>query len=208
MLSFLILAPLFVIADGIPVHKITLKQKGEFESIATVEKNDFAVPTMIDVPIEFNKDARSFAIVTDSTGVIVPSTVVNKSQKPVLTFGVSDSFANSNANNMVDGKHDTFTEFPFVEKGGQYEVIDADVVSRSSVNGGNELMYSEEKYAGGEEQSEDVGQNVVVIDVNANRIFRVDHLNLQFDKNIERPTRIRIVAVNKDESEQILLPEQ
>ncbi len=208
MLILFIAAPLFVIADGISVQKITLEQKGEFESIATVEKNDFAVPTMIDVPIEFNEDARSFAIVTDSTGVIVPSTVVTKSQKSVLTFGANDSFANSNANNMVDGKYDTFTEFPFVEKGGQYEIIDANVVLQNSVNGGNELMYSEEKYVGGEEQVEGRGQNVVVIDVNANRTFRADHLNVQFDKNVERPTRIRVVVVKKDGSEQILLPEQ
>lgn len=208
ILSVVIIAPNIVFADGVPVQKITLEQKGYFESLLHIAKNNFAVPTMIDVPVSFNDGAKSYALVIDSAGDIIPSTIITESQKSSLVLRASDSFGNLDANNMVDGKSNTFTEFPFIENGGKYEVVDSEVISRNSANGGNEIMYSEETYVGGEELDEDTNQNVVIIDVMSNRSFRADSLNLQFDKNIERPTRIRIVAVNKDGSEQVLLPEQ
>lgn len=208
MLSLLIIIPFIAFADGVPAQKITLEQKGEFKSIASVDANDFAVPTLIDVPLVFDNDARKYALVTDSIGVIVPSTIINQSTTSSLKLHASDSFDSINARNMVDGKYDTFTEFPFIEGGGTYEIIDTDVVNRTSANGGNEMMYTEEKYVGGEDVDADISQNIVVIDVKSDRAFKADSLKFNFDKNIQRPTRVRVVVVKKDGSEQILLPEK
>jgi len=203
-----IVLPGIVFADGVPVEKISLEQKGEFKSLATLKQNDFIVPKVIDVPLSINADARDFAIVTDSTGAILSSTIINKSQRVGINFTASDSTGNGNANNMVDGRLDTFTEMAFVERAGKYEVIDTDVVTRDSVNGTSEVMYSQEYYEGGEVSDVDISQNKVVIDVKSDRLFKSDSVNLVFDKNIQRPTRIRIVSVQKDGAEQILLPEK
>ncbi|XLQ20123.1 MAG: thrombospondin type 3 repeat-containing protein [Candidatus Moraniibacteriota bacterium] len=208
ILSIIIIFPGLVSAERLLMEKISLDQKGEFKSIAKIEKNNFAVPTMIDVPLTFDEGSRNYVIVTDSMGVILPSTIINKTKQVDINFRASDSFGSFDANNMIDGKNDSFTEFPFVENRGEYKVIDTDIVTRSSVDGGNEIMYSEERYEGGEKSDGDIGQNEVVIDIMSDRIFNADSLRFNFDKNIERPTRIRIVSVKKDGSEQILLPEK
>ncbi len=118
-----------------------------------------------------------------------------------------DSFGSSDANNMVDGDLETFTELPFSENGGLYEVVDSNVVLRDSVNSGNTIMHSEEKYTGGSNSGENNSENVVVVNVKSDRKFRTSSLMFQFDANIELPTRIKIVSVKDDGSEQILLPE-
>lgn len=206
--TVIIILPGIVFADRVPAEKISLEQKGEFKSVMTVEQNDFVVPKMIDVPIVIDNDAKKFAIVTDSTGVIVPSTIINKSREVGINFSASDSVGSGNANNMVDGNVDTFTQMPFVEGGGKYEIIDTDVVVRNSANGGSEIMQTEERYRGGEESDVNTNQNRVVIDVKSDRPFKSDSMNFVFDKNIQRPTRIRIVSVQRDGTEQVLLAEK
>ncbi len=208
IITAIIILPSIVFASGAPVEKISLEQKGEFKSVATIKQNDFLVPKMVDVPLSINKDARKFAIVTDSTGVIVPSTIINKSQQAEINFRASDSMDNKNANNMVDGNLETYTEMPFVERDEEYAIVDADTVVRDSVNGGNEVMYSQQQYKGNEKSDTNIDQNKVIIDVESDRLFKSDSVKFVFDKNIERPTRIRIVSVQKNGSEQVLLPEQ
>ena len=208
IISAVIILPSIVFASGVPVEKISLEQKGEFKSIATVKQNDFLVPKMVDVPFSINKNAREFAIVTDSTGVIVPSTIINKSQQAEINFRASDSMGNANANNMVDGNTETFTEMAFVEGSGEYAIVDTNTVVRDSVDGGNKVMYSQQQYKGGEESDVNTNQNKVVIDIKSNRLFKSDSVKFVFDKNIQRPTRIRIVSIQKDGSEQVLLPEK
>ncbi len=203
----IIILPGAVFASAMSVEKMSLEQKGEFKSVATVKQNDFLVPKMIDVPISIDRDSKKFAIVTDSTGVIVPSTIINKSQKAKINFRASDSMGSKNANNMVDGNMKTFAEMPFVEGDEEYAIVDANAVVRDSVNGGNEVMYSQQQYKGGEESDANTNQNEVVIDIKSDRLFKSDSVKFVFDKNIQRPTRIKIVSVQKDGSERILLSE-
>jgi hypothetical protein len=204
----LIILPSITLANEISVQKISLEQKGEFKSMLTLKKNNFLVPTMIDVPLKFNGNAKKFAIVTDSTGVIIPSTILNKLQKTKISFTASDSFESANANNMIDGNTNTFTEMPFVDGGGKYEIVDTDMIVRNSASGGDEVMYSQENYAGSKESDGDVNQNKVIIDVKSNKIFKSDSVKFAFGKNIKQPTRIKIVSVREDGTEQILLPEK
>ncbi len=202
-----IVVPGITFADKVSVEKISLEQKGEFRSIATIQQNDFLVPKMIDVPLNIDINAKESVIVADSTGTIVPSTIIHKSKKIKTNFTASDSTGNKDANNMVDGDVETFAEMPFVEKDREYKIVDTNTVVRGSVDGGVESMYSEEHYKGGKKSDEEISQNKVVIDIKSNRLFKSDSVKFIFDKNIQRPTRIRIVSVQKDGSERILLPE-
>ncbi|MEN8252407.1 MAG: thrombospondin type 3 repeat-containing protein [Patescibacteria group bacterium] len=210
VLSLVIVIPWGVLAEDELVEKISLEQKGEFQTVAHMEENNFEVPTMIDVPLVLNNDSRKFAIIADSTGNIVPSTVVTQVKGSEIVFKIKDSFGNWDARNMVDGKIDTFTEFPFeeVKSDGEYEVIKTGIVSRDSVSGGEETIISEEKYTGNKGTEPEEEKNVVEIDLTSNRPFRTDSMNFNFGKNVERPTRVRIVAVAEDGSEQVLLPEE
>jgi hypothetical protein len=178
VLILIMIIPFGVFADGIPVEKITLEQQGAFQSVARVAENDFKVPTMVDVPIDFAKDSRLCTIVTDSLGVIVPSTIITKDYVSTLNLSASDSFGNMNANNMIDGQENTYVEFPFIEDDNEDTVVQ-----------------KKEK-------------NIVVIDINSDRMFKADSLHFTFDKNIQKPTRIRIISVKKNGEEQVLLPEQ
>ncbi len=63
------------------VKKITLDQKSTFKSVATLVKNDFAVPVMIDVPLSFNKNTLLTSVVVGEDGAMVPSKVVGKTKK-------------------------------------------------------------------------------------------------------------------------------
>ncbi len=203
----LLVLPGFIFAKVESEKKITLEQKGEFKSIATVEQNDFAVPKMIDVPLAFDDDSVDSVIVTDSTGVIVPSIIINKSKKSRINFTAADSKGNKDANNMVDGKINTFTEMPFVEGSKKYEITSTDVTTTDKVNGGTEMRYSKEHYEGNKELEAGNRQNKVVIDIKSDRLFKSDSVSFFFDKNIEKPTRIRVTSVQEDGTEKILLPE-
>ncbi len=208
-ISIFLVISLITIATGSVAlaYKANLEQKGAFESIMKLAKNKFVVPTMIDVPIKFKSEKKRSVLVVNSSNEIVPATVIKKVNNSRLILTATDSFRSSNSNKMVDGNKKTFVEFPFIENGGKYTIFNNRVVLRSSVNGDEQIMHSEEKYTGGKNTSGNKRQNVVSIDIASNRVFRANSLVISFDKNIEKPTRIRIIAIKNDGSEQVLLPE-
>ena len=212
LFSILLIFVSFTIAlakDDVNNLKATTAQKSNFKSVAIVERNDFLVPTVVDIPLTFDKNAKKSVLVTKSGDEIVPAIVLTDVKKADLNFTATDSFGSKDANNMTDGNLTTFTQFPFQEKSTQYEIVNSDVSVQKSVNGGTKVMNSQEKFVGESGSAEDESfQNEVTIDVRSNREFQADSLRFVFGKNVEMPVRIRLTALNTDGTEQVLIPEQ
>ena len=195
--------------DDVNSLRATTVQKSNFKSVAIVERNDFLVPTVVDIPLTFDKNAKKLVLVASSDDEIVPAVVLTDVKKADLNFTATDSFGSKDANNMTDGNPTTFTQFPFQEKSTQYEIVNSDVSVQESVNGGTKVMNSQEKFVGESGSAEDEGfQNEVTIDVHSNREFQADSLRFNFGKNVEMPVRIRLTTLNADGTEQVLIPEQ
>jgi hypothetical protein len=176
---------------------MTLEQKGEFKSVLHIDANDFAVPTVVDVPINFDQTANNSVIVVDDKGIITPSIVVQTHSTRVLKFKAQDSFEMGMAQNIVDGNLNTFAEYPFVEgKNMQGEYI----VSTITKCKDRERMQA--KLATFDEQ------NVVDIDVISQEPFNSDSFTIFFDEHIANPTTIRVASIDSHNDEKILIPER
>lgn len=192
------------------LSQVTDIEKNMFKSVAHVAQNNFSVPTLIDVPLTFDREAVLQSLVVDSSNVYVPSTIVTVTQEEQLQLRATDSFGQDTSQYMVDGKSDTFTEFPFIESSGSYDVIDTNVVSRNSEHSEQETLYMEQKYTDSEDNdvSYDTEQNSVDIDVMADRSFDANTFTLTFDEFAARPIRVRVATVDSDNNEKIIVPEQ
>ena len=176
--------------------QVTTEQKSAFMSQAHVVPKDVVVPKMIDVPLSFNESSQLTTLVVDNTGNITPSTVITHTQQQTLHLTAKDSFENKSSGNMVDGSHDTFTEFPFVEG----QVVNENIVSITDQN-------DHEAYVGERAIVADP-ENVVQIDITADRAFTTDQASLYFDAHVTQPTHVRIASVDVDGKEHLLLPEK
>lgn len=173
-----------------------VEQKSAFMSQAHVVPKDIVVPKMIDVPLAFNENSQLTTLVVDDAGNVTPSTVITHTQQQTLLLTAKDSFDNKNSGNMVDGSHDTFTEFPFVEG----QVIDESIVWITDQN-------DRETYVG-ERATVSSSENIVQIDVTADRNFTTDQVSLHFDAHVALPTHVRVASVDTDGKEHLLLPEK
>ncbi len=174
----------------------TAEQKSAFMSQAHVVPNDVVVPKMIDVPLAFNENSQLTTLVVDEAGNVTPSTVITHTQQQALHLTAKDSFGNQNSTRMVDGSHDTFTEFPFVEG----QVVDESIVSITDQNDHETFV--------GERATVSNPENIVQIDVTADRAFTTDQVSLYFDAHVTQPTHVRIASVDADGKEHLLLPEK
>ena len=174
-------------------QKSSLDLTSAFMSQAHVAENNFVVPTMIDVPVLFDMQARMTTLIVDRSDVIVPSTVVTHTKKDVLNFQIKDSFDTKNIQNVMDGAYDTFVDFPFEEN----MIVDEQIIT-SDENG---------KIVAGERMENVSLHNRVVIDIEAERSFVSDTLSLAMEDYVAAPTHIRIASVDENGTEHVIVPE-
>jgi hypothetical protein len=202
-----VLLPVLVLANSVSpiLEKMSLQQKGNFRSLLTIRENDFKVPTIIDIPLEFQADSKEQIMVTDKESNIVPAKIVTEVNKIPLTFTAKDSFGDFDAGKMVDGEDKTYFDLPFRETGGNYEVVNSNNNLVDTANGGVELRHSEERYSNNG-QTGMADMNRVTIDLVASRRFVTDSVSFLLGKNVDKPVRIRLSSIENDK-EKILLPE-
>jgi hypothetical protein len=197
LLSLVLITPFFVSAVQ-EAQKMTLEQKGEFKSVLHIDANDFAVPTIIDVPISFDDGVVEDVAVVDEQDNIIPHIIVGSSTKRTLEFSAKDSFEMDTTSNIVDDNLNTFVEYPFVEgknEEGEY------IISTMSTCA-DHCEYLQVKIA---QMSE---KNVVEIDVYSSEMFYSDSFTLFFDKHISYPTNIRVATIDEAGNEKIIVPEK
>lgn len=132
MYGIILALPSVVFAQKETNYVVTEQQKSPFAAVAQIDKNDFAVPQMVDVPLSFENKNKSVALVVDGSGVIVPSTIITNTHYQPIRYAVKDSFSAEHANNMMDGAYETFTEFPFSEEQPEKNVVQIDVIADRS----------------------------------------------------------------------------
>lgn len=195
-LIFLVLASTSVLAK---TQKVTLEQKGEFRSVVHLQKNDFVVPTVIDVPVNFHHDALKEVIVVDENENIVPTILTKRSSTHKIKFNAKDSLGTNTIQNVVDGDMNSFAEFPFSENGkasgGEY------VVSTITHDKNQEKITT--KVA----QSDSL--NEVSIDILSSEPFKSDRFTIYFDKHIVNPSTIKLTSFDLNNgNEKVLLSER
>lgn len=178
------------------VPQVQEKHKNAFASIMTLAPNTFTVPTVVDVPVTFMHDMQRTVMVVDDADNITPSIVVSRIVDQSLVFTVRDSHDSANTQHMTDGLTTTFTEFPFVENTLRSEYM----VSVTDPNDNESRL--------GERVMETAEENVVTIDLIADRSFLTDTMRIRYDAHIAKPTHVRIVTVDENGSEQIVVPER
>lgn len=194
VLMMLVAIPLTIFAVEVENGIFSVQQKSFFASYARVTQNDFAVPTLVDVPLTFDDDVlQEIVVVTDDQ--IVPSTIINDIEQLPLVLTITDSF-NGNDRTMVDDDLETFRELPFIEE----QIIEEHVTSVTDEYD-RESRLQEKKVLIPDENS-------VVFDVRANRLFNTDSFTLYFDDHVSRPTHVRVAAFDSNGNEQILLSEK
>ncbi len=178
-------------------QKITLEDKGEFQSVAHISKNDFVVPTVIDVPVNFNPNALKEVIVVDGNEKIIPAILTKSVSMHKIKFNAKDSLGTSTIQNIVDGDMNSFAEFPFSESkelAGEYVV--------STVTHGD----NKEKITTKMAQPDKL--NKVDIDISSSESFKSDRFTMYFDKHIMNPKTIRVTSFDSNNNEKVLLSER
>lgn len=170
--------------------------KNAFASMMTVAPNTFTVPTVVDVPVVFMRDMQQTVMVVDDANNITPSIVASRSVDQPLNFTIRDSHDSASVQHMTDGLTTTYTEFPFVENAVRSEYM----VSVTDPND-NESRF-------GERVMETAEDNVVTIDLIADRSFLSETMRIRYDTHIAKPTHVRIVTVDPNGDEHIVVPER
>ena len=184
-----IFLPLFVFAKD-----ITVEQKSVFASVGHVAENTFSVPTLINVPISFDGGLKQ-VIVVDENERIIPSIMLGQRKKKDMVLDAKTSLGDA-SQNIVDGDRETYVEFPFVEN----QIMNDQMVSAES-GYDNEIRVQEREVLSS-------GENVVDIDIYADREFSTDAFTIYFDEHISAPTHVRVASVDSDDNESVLLPER
>ncbi len=178
-----------VCAHGVHATDITIKQQSAFSSVAHVAKNNFTVPTLVDIPLDFAPGAQKQVAVVDGM-TLVPATVMKHVTENPVHFSATNSVG-VGAHAMVDGDYGTYTELPFTEPTEKPKTVRRDAITGRLI-----------------EETEKPDDNVVDIDVRTDRAITTDRLTLHFDRHIAAPTHIRVASIDENGSEKILLPQE
>ncbi len=195
MKKIMIAVMLCVMPSVVCAESISLKQKSAFASIAQIATNDFAVPTLVDVPVAFHGDAVDQGIVVDENEVSVPAVVIDEIRTVDVHFSATNSFHTA-SRAMVDGNRATYVEFPFVE-----DDVMSDEMTHVSYDYDHEVRTHERRVAVSD-------ANVVTIDVYADRAITTDTFTLSLGDHVAPPTHVRVATVNEDGVDHVLLPER